>query len=444
MAVFLICGLLLMPGRPARAENPGVMVLDLYGAIGLANEKNLEVILSHERVRQAVARMGQTAAGLLPQASAALSGTRQTRNLRSSGLVFPGVPPIVGPFNTFDARLSVTQALFDLTTLERLRAAGSARDLSEADQRRVREDTMALAGTLYLEARQAQEQVRAAKAVLRSRIKQAAVQITARDQGTATELEFQQARSDQAAARYDLAQARRRAIEARLDLAAVLGLPAWQKIKFIASSPSVRFSETRPDEDDIREFSGQHPEVLTSEALEKQRKAEKLAALAEFLPTVTGMADVGASGTSVSEAERTYSFGAKLSWPFFEGGRTVFRFKEASSLVRESRARLEDTRLRTENRAVAAVALLREAAEGVRAAGEELDAVRRQREIQEVRCGNGTGSEMDRLEAMARLAQAEVKSGEAAAGYRMAEIHLAHSLGHMDRFLEREGISHAR
>lgn len=88
--------------------------LSLSDAIHQARERSPERVMSQERVRQAVARTYQAYTTLLPQVSAEVSQGRETRNLDSVGISLPGATdPVVGPYNSFGAKIKISQIVFD-------------------------------------------------------------------------------------------------------------------------------------------------------------------------------------------------------------------------------------------------------------------------------------------------------------------------------------------
>jgi len=141
--------------------------LTFQDALRLARDRQIETLVADRRVSEALARFHEARASLLPQVSASASQWRQTRNLAAQGLTFPGIPNVIGPFNSFDARLKLTQTIFDRGAVERLRGAQNSRLLSEAEHQKARQDAMALVATLYVEALRAQQGEDLAQAQLR-------------------------------------------------------------------------------------------------------------------------------------------------------------------------------------------------------------------------------------------------------------------------------------
>ena len=107
-------------------------------------------------LNQAIARISEAQSDLLPHLDGVVSGGRQTADLRSEGISFPGFGPHVGPYNNFDARARVTIALFDPSAFERFQAAKKGENLSQAELEKTREDILALVATLFIDAQRKQ------------------------------------------------------------------------------------------------------------------------------------------------------------------------------------------------------------------------------------------------------------------------------------------------
>ena len=109
--------------------------LSLKDALKNADTINLQVLMANARLDQAIARISQAQAALLPQLEGVISGARQTSDLRAEGLQIPipGFATHVGPYNTFDARPRLTIALFDPSAFERFQAAKKGENLSRAE-----------------------------------------------------------------------------------------------------------------------------------------------------------------------------------------------------------------------------------------------------------------------------------------------------------------------
>src|SRR5262245_25283218 len=95
--------LALIPPATAADAPVSAVPLTMSDAIARALSANLDVRVAAARTDQARARAMREASDLLPQ----VTGTaRQARvfkvNLEAQGFNFPGMDPLIGPFNTFD------------------------------------------------------------------------------------------------------------------------------------------------------------------------------------------------------------------------------------------------------------------------------------------------------------------------------------------------------
>src|SRR5437016_8731916 len=97
--------------------------LSLREAVERAVEYNLGAVGLSQAVRQAHGEQRVARSALLPSLNGALRENVQQVNLRALGVRIPIAPQVVGPFNYFDLRATLTQTVADLTALNTYRAA---------------------------------------------------------------------------------------------------------------------------------------------------------------------------------------------------------------------------------------------------------------------------------------------------------------------------------
>src|SRR6202041_590549 len=105
---------------------PGVVPLSLQEAIERGLKQNLGLLLSTTDVRSARGQRWEQLSALLPHVTAAPYVADAEINLAELGFAsVPGihVPASVGPFSYFDARVAVSQSLFDWKAINATRAA---------------------------------------------------------------------------------------------------------------------------------------------------------------------------------------------------------------------------------------------------------------------------------------------------------------------------------
>lgn len=437
----LLLAALFFPAGAAFASGPPPVRLDLAETVRRARERNASVLMAGERVRQALARLGQSRSVLRPQVSAGVSGTRQTRNLEASGIELPGRDPLVGPFNVFDARVRLTQALFDENARRRLEEARAGRALSEAQRRRAAQDAMALAAALYVEARRAREAVATAEILFRRDRERLEVARARKEAGLSSALDAEQAQVAAAAGRRTLEAARTAALERRQDLAVALGLDAGTEIEFSTAVETSDLSGPRSgvmptDSAALRAALESHPDAISAREELSLRRAGASAVRGEVLPKASLGADYGAIGESPADAKTTYTVGLQALVPVLEGGRAGNRRREAESQEAESRLRLEDVERRLAADIRAAGQSLESAGWALESAEKDAAFAGRQAALAAERAESGLGSRLEASDAAAQAVYARDRRDEARAGYDTARIRWARALGRVESLTE--------
>ncbi|MCX6552508.1 MAG: TolC family protein, partial [Acidobacteria bacterium] len=143
----------LLGGVPTGVPATGALDLSLHDAIQRALEHNLGVVLGQLRVRSADGARWLAMSGLLPTVGAHVAQSRDQINLEAYGFpVAPGQSPIIGPFSISDRRISVVQALFDLSAIQTARAGSAMKTASELGYQDLREQVVVVIANLYFQA----------------------------------------------------------------------------------------------------------------------------------------------------------------------------------------------------------------------------------------------------------------------------------------------------
>src|SRR5262249_45289421 len=156
-------------------------------------KQNLGVLISNADIRSARGQRWEQLSALLPHATAAPFIDVSQINLAELGFAFkfPGLhlPPAVGPFSYFDARLNFNPARFDWKAITSTRAAGPSLKAAEHTYKDARDLVVLAVGNSYLQAiadgaraETAQAQVNTAQAIY----SQASDQVSA---GTSPEID---------------------------------------------------------------------------------------------------------------------------------------------------------------------------------------------------------------------------------------------------------------
>src|SRR3989442_7483763 len=155
--------LLLAAARVASGQAPSTAAplrLSFAEAVRRAAGTAPAVELAGLRTDEARARVGQARAALLPNLAASAGWVYRTFNKNSLGIKFPSVggfslPDLIGPFNTYDTRLQLSQTLLDFSSMGRVRAARAQVASAGAQGGAVSEGAAAGAAAAYLRAARA-------------------------------------------------------------------------------------------------------------------------------------------------------------------------------------------------------------------------------------------------------------------------------------------------
>ncbi len=141
--------------------------LRLADAIRMAIQNNLTNKLARAATEEARGQALQSAASLLPQITGSLQQTRVFKvNLEAEG--FPAnngfFNPILGPYNTFDARFQLVQNLLDMNAIWLHQLGKTNLRISVLQEKLARQQVATATALAYLEAQRAQRAVNAAQA----------------------------------------------------------------------------------------------------------------------------------------------------------------------------------------------------------------------------------------------------------------------------------------
>jgi outer membrane protein TolC len=329
-----------VPQGTATAEP---LPLSVKETIDRALQFNLGLLLQEEEQKAAHGARWRALADLLPNLRATVSERRQVINLEAYG--FPAPDPIVGPFNVFDARVAVTQRLVDLTALNNSRAASSTEKAEALGIRSARELVVLVAVNLYLEAISASSSIDVARAQFETAQALHRQALNLKGSGLVAGIDVLRADAQVQRQRQRLIASQNEFEKAKLRIGRAIGLPPGQPIQLTTDIPFAPLEPT-PLEKVLQDAYANRADYLAAAARVAAAEARARAASAERLPTLSVDADYGTIGQQVSNAHPTYSIGANVRVPIFEGGRAKGRMLEADAELRQERATYADLRSR--------------------------------------------------------------------------------------------------
>ena len=439
-----VSGRQLPPGSPFAGGVPEgppttqTLQLTVGDIIRRALEHNLGVLLSEQSISRAGGARWIALSQLLPNVSAHVTEARRRDNLEAFGFspsAF-GIPRVVGPFNNFDARVSLSQSLFDLRATNETRAENHNLEAARHSYRSARDLVVLVAADAYLEALAADARAQSARAQLQTSgaIYQQSQDL--RQSGIVAGIDVVRAEVRLNADRQRVTASQNDLEKARLQLARVIGLPVGQPFVVSAQLPNVPVPDMTVEEALAQAYKDR-PDYLAAQERVKAAEATRAAAASERLPSVHVNADVGALGLKPSDTVRTYTLAGSLNIPIFQGGRTQGRIAQADADLQQRRAEAED--MRAEIYYDVRTAFL-----DLQATGEELQVATRSRELanQELmqardRFAAGIANTIEVVQAQQSVTAAEEQYIDAMLGYDVAKAVLARSLGDAEAAVQR-------
>ena len=337
---------------PLWAQAPAPLRLSFAETVRRASGGAPAVELAGLRTDEAEARVRQARSALLPGFSVGAGWVNRTFNSKTLGIKFPippggpGLSTIIGPFDNVDARLRVTQTLFDLSSTARVRAARAQVRGSTAEGGAVSEGAAAGAALAYLRVARAAAQVvarRADSAVAADLVGLAQAQKNA---GVSAAIDVTRARTQLVSAAGALLVARNELDRSRIDLTRALGLDPWTPIEITDTlTAALPVADVPATADSIVSLAlAQRPDLAAEVARGDAARTVRSAINAERMPRLDLAADYGLSGLTPSASVSTRQIGVQISIPILDGFRREGRAAEQSATVRESEVRARDLR----------------------------------------------------------------------------------------------------
>ena len=427
--VWILCAV-----QVAWAAGPIELSLKRAVEVAVSPEGNTKIQLSGEALKQAQSRSAEARAALLPDLEASLTDRDQTESLAAMGIkiVVPipnfQFPTFVGPFNTMDARATVTQSVFDFSSIKRFQASKVGVSAAKSDVDSTEEQVAAQVARAYLAAVRADADVETAQSdvtLAEAVLKQAENQKTA---GTGTGIEITRAKVQLANDQQRLLVARNQRTSARLQLLRVMGLRLDTELELTDKLAYVPVDAVTMEQAKAQALK-ERPDLKAQQEREANARMAASATKMERLPTVAAFGDYGSIGTGFDNALPTRTYGISLRVPVFDGGRRDARRAESASQFRSEKVRTDDLKQQIELDVRLALDGLESAEQQVKVAKEGLELSENELAQARRRVDAGVAISVEVTDAQTRLERARDNQTAALYNYNVARIDLAQSMG---------------
>lgn len=416
-------------GIPSGEPTPGVLALTLKDSIERGLKYNLGLLLSEQGTRAARGARLRALSDLLPKVSWGTTESRQQLNLQAFGFSsFPGIPTIVGPFNTFDTRAYLSQPILDFKALNGARSEAEKVKAAEFSYQDSRDLVVLVCADLYLAANAASSRVDAATAELKTAqaIYDRAVDL--KKAGTVPGIDVLRAQVELQAEQQRLMFVQNAFQKQKLSLARAIGLPIGQEF---ALSDKIPYAPalSLPLDQALEQALKSRSDFQSAVALVRAAESNKKAARGEGLPALRFNADYGDIGLSPGNSHGTFTVAANVRVPIFQGGLVRGKVLEADALLRERQAQLEDLRGRIDFEVRTAFMDLKSAGDQVQVAMNAEDLATEQVKQAQDRFAAGVANSLEVVQAQGALATADENYISSLFNFNVARATLLRSMG---------------
>jgi outer membrane protein TolC len=318
-----------------------VIDLSLDEAIRRGLKQNLGLILQSSAQKTAGGQRLEQLQALLPTITGNASIEVEQINLAAFGLKFPGLNPIIGPFQVVDFRAKLTQNLVNVASIQNYLASRHNFKGATLTAEDARDMVVLTVGNAYLLCLADAARIEAVNAELATS-KVSLDQATAsHDAGISPRLDVLRAQVDYQNQQQTLISTQNQLAKDRLALARTIGLPLDQDYKLTDLVPYVALDNVDPQTAFAQALKTRKDLKAQGEQVAAAR-ASKKAAFASQLPVATFSGDFGDLGTTPGHSHSTYTATGEVSAPILQFAKTRGQETTADAQYMVAQARLSD------------------------------------------------------------------------------------------------------
>ncbi|MGA2921486.1 MAG: TolC family protein [Candidatus Sulfotelmatobacter sp.] len=426
--------------EPEGKATPELLQLNFQEAIDRGLRNNLGLLISGDQAITARGERWKELSNLLPNLQAQLQENVQTESLTALGLksnVFPfPIPRVIGPFNYFDARASVSQSVFNFRDLEQERASSERLKSAQYSYKDARELVVLAVGNAYLLAianaariETTQAQVTNAQALYDKAVDQQRAGLNPAIDTLRSQVELQTREQQLIAARNDFA-------KQKLSLARIIGLPPGQEFILTEKAPYQALTPL-PVEVYLQRAYTSRSDYQAAQAQVRAAELSRRAATAGHYPTLGFNANYGDIGINPSQSNGTWQVDGGLTIPIFAGGKVHSDVLEADSQLKQARSQLGDLRGRIDYEVRSALLDLNSAADQVEVARSTVELAEEALTQSRDRFSAGVTDNLEVVQAQESVASAHESYIQSLYAHNLAKVELGRAIGDAEQGVKR-------
>jgi outer membrane protein TolC len=318
-----------------------VMDLSLDEAIQRGLRQNLGLILQTSAVKNSNGQRLEELQALLPTVNATASIEVQQVNLAAFGIKFPGLNPIVGPFQVVDFRAYLTQNLVNVSALKNYLAAKHNFEGAKFTAEDARDLVVLTVGNAYLLCIADAARIEAVNAELATSKVSLDQAVAAHDAGTSPRLDMLRAQVDYQNEQQSLISTKNNLEKDKLALARTIGLPLDQVFRLTDLVPFKVLDNVDPQAAFVQALKSRKDLAAYAEQV-KAAGDQKTSAFAYQLPVASFAGDYGDIGSTPGHSHGTFTATGQVSVPVLQIAKTRGQEQVADAQYEQARAKLAD------------------------------------------------------------------------------------------------------
>ena len=417
------------------SKNTGSKIeLSLKDALDRGLRYNLGLIETKQASADARAERLRSLSALLPQLSADARQGYENLSYKEIGLKLPPIPGLPalpstsGAFGYQDARVSLSQSLYNAELRNQYRARKSDEQASTLSIQDSRDVVVFAVGTAYLQAVASAARVETAKAQLASAGELDQQTVNRVKNEVSPEIDSIRAQVERQSAEQRLTIATNQLEKDKLTLARIIGLAIDQDFEVsdrLAYHPLSGITSETATAEALRSRTDLRSAEASVQAATYTLRAQK----AQRLPVISVTADYGGGGANIGNFNQVYTIAGNISVPIYTGGRIRADIEQARADVVRREAEYEDLKGRVAYD-------IRVAWLDMSASDSSVKVAQRNRSLAEQalveswdRYTNGVTNYLEVVQAQEAVAQASENYIESLFSYDVAVISLARAIG---------------
>jgi len=405
-----------------------VLPLTIDDAIQRGLQNNLGLILQSSNQRQAGGSRLESLQALLPTVTGSASITVQQLDLAAYGLKFPGINPVIGPFQVEDFRAYLTQNLVNLNAFEQYMASKHNFEAAKLTAQDARDLVVLTVGNAYLLCIADEARIKAVQAELDNSKLSFDQATDNHEAGTSPRLDVLRAQVDYQSEQQTLISSTNQLAKDKLALARAIGLPLDQKFELADTTPFSALDTPDPDEA-FQQAIKQRKDLAAAAEQTKAAEATRKAAVYDQLPTLQVTGNFGDQGETVSHSHSTYTAEGQLSAPILQIAKTRGEEETAGAQLDQAKAKLSDQVQQVNADVRDAILDIQTAAKLVEATQSNVELAREALNEAQQRYKAGVDNSLSVSQALATDRQAEDQYISALYQHNVAKLSLARALG---------------